>query len=361
MADPGTAAVVVALIIVVALTVYLLTGGADFGGGAVWLVARGPHAAALRELVLKAIGPIWEAHHVWLIVVVVLLFVCFPLVFATLTTALHIPLTLVLIGIVLRGAAFVFRAYGLPRAEFRQRWEVIFAVASLMTPLMLGVTLGAVTSGRIRVDPVTGGVVADYVTTWWQPFPWAVGLLLVGLCMYLAVVYLLHETAEPALREVLRRIGVVVGIDVGLFAWLAAYLAADGAPQLYHGLMHARWSLGFQFVTGGVAVGALVALWQRRYAVARVVVVAQAVCMVGGWAASQFPWLIVPDLTIANSAAPANVLQSVLWVLGGGAVLLGPAFGYLYYLFKWQREQYDGRTREGGRAGAAPPPSRSIL
>lgn len=338
MVEMNTASVAVAVIIVVALAVYLVTGGADFGGGAVLLTVRGPRAAALRELVLKAIGPIWEAHHVWLIVVIVLLFVCFPLVFATMTIALHIPLTLALFGIVLRGAAFVFRAYGLPRAAFRQRWERIFAVASLLTPLMLGVVLGTVASGALRVDPLTGACSADAFTVWWRPFPWAVGALFTALCLYLAVAYLLLETNDPALQEDLRVRGLAVGVGVGCVAWLSVVFAADGAPLLYHGLTQARWSLGFQGVTGSVATAALVLLWRRNYAWARVAVAAQAVLLVAGWAVSQFPWLLVPDLTIANSAAPRPVLRSVLWVLGGGAVLLAPAFGYLYFLFKWRAD-----------------------
>src|SRR5580698_1434481 len=100
-----------ALILMVSSTFYVLLGGADYGGGVWDLLASGPRRQAQRELIAHAIGPIWEANHVWLILVVVLLFTCFPPAFAVLMTFLHVPLAIMLIGIVLRGSAFTFRAY----------------------------------------------------------------------------------------------------------------------------------------------------------------------------------------------------------------------------------------------------------
>jgi cytochrome d ubiquinol oxidase subunit II len=133
----------VAALMVVALNAYVLTGGADFGGGVWDLFARGPRRAAQRALIANQIGPIWEANHVWLILVVVMLFTAFPAAFATLGTVLHIPLTLMLVGIVLRGSSFVFRSYGGRDDASQRRWGSIFAVASLVTPLLLGVIVAA--------------------------------------------------------------------------------------------------------------------------------------------------------------------------------------------------------------------------
>ena len=135
LTDPGLAPALVAAVIYVALLVYTLTGGADFGGGVWDLFAAGPRRDRQRALVARAIGPIWEANHVWLIVVVVLLFVCFPPAFAAIMTALHIPLTLMLIGVVLRGSAFVFRAYdpvSRGAAGGDTAWGRVFAVSSLL-------------------------------------------------------------------------------------------------------------------------------------------------------------------------------------------------------------------------------------
>src|SRR5947208_14728496 len=125
----------VAGVIFVALNAYAVLGGADFGGGVWDLLALGPRKARQRELIAEAIGPVWEANHVWLILAIVLLFTCFPPAFARLGTRLHIPLSLVLIGIVLRGSAFTFWRYGAD--EEQRNWGMVFAIASLMTPLLL--------------------------------------------------------------------------------------------------------------------------------------------------------------------------------------------------------------------------------
>src|SRR5262245_645086 len=138
-----------AVVVVLALLAYTLTGGADFGGGVWDLVATGPGAEAQRQRIARTLSPIWEANHVWLIAVIVVLFVGFPVAFSVMSIALHVPLTLMLIGIVLRGCAFVFRTYDPERSG---AWGRVFAIASLLTPVMLGICLGAAASGRIRVD-----------------------------------------------------------------------------------------------------------------------------------------------------------------------------------------------------------------
>ncbi len=99
--------------ILASLVLYALFGGADFGGGFWDLLARGPRAADRRRLIAKAIGPVWETNHIWIIVAIVILFTAFPVAFAVVCTTLFIPLTIVLAGIVLRGAAFAFHAYRL--------------------------------------------------------------------------------------------------------------------------------------------------------------------------------------------------------------------------------------------------------
>ncbi|MCB9637622.1 MAG: cytochrome d ubiquinol oxidase subunit II [Myxococcales bacterium] len=324
---------VVAAVILVALVVYSLTGGADFGGGFWDFFARGPRAEAQRSLIADAIGPIWEANHVWLIVVIVLLFADFPKAFAAISTALHIPLTLMLLGIVLRGSAFVFRAYDDPDVA-QKRWSLIFSVSSIVTPWMLGITLGAVASGSIRMDAATGRVKTDFISSWLAPFPIALGLFVVALFAYLAAIYLILETDDPALKEDFRLRAIAAGIAVGGLAFVCLLLAEVGAPSLREGLSRRWWSLSFQIATGTVSVGALAAVWVRIYPLARILAGAQVALIISGWAFSHFPYILVPDLTFAQAAAPASVLRMTLWVLGIGAVVLLPSFWYLYSIFK---------------------------
>src|SRR5918999_2169128 len=140
---------VLAALLAASLNAYVLFGGADFGGGVWDLLASGPRKRRQREVIAHAIGPIWEANHVWLILAIVLTFTCFPPVFARLGIVLHIPLTLMLVGIVLRGSAFTFRTYDSEHDAAQRRWGRIFASASVITPVLLGVSIGAVASGRV--------------------------------------------------------------------------------------------------------------------------------------------------------------------------------------------------------------------
>src|SRR5205085_11691106 len=164
--NPMSSALLLGAVIVIAMMLYALGGGADFGGGVWDLLASGNGAARQRELIARAIAPVWEANHVWLILIIVLLFVCFPLAFASLTTALHVPLTVMLIGIVLRGSAFAFRSYDRAATAIQRRWSTLFAIASVIAPVMLGVCAGAVLAGHIRVDPATGVVSGGFFHPW---------------------------------------------------------------------------------------------------------------------------------------------------------------------------------------------------
>ena len=194
-------------VMLVSLTFYVLLAGADYGGGVWDLFANGPRAPRQRELIAKAIGPIWEANHVWLILVVVLLFSAFPPAYALISTSLHVSLLLLLLGIVLRGSAFIFRAYDTAHSG-QARWGHVFAMASLGTPILLGVVVGAISSGSIH-QPGEHETLA-YFFTWIAPFPFAVGLFALVLFALLAAVYLTLETDDPALQDDFRRRAIVV-------------------------------------------------------------------------------------------------------------------------------------------------------
>ncbi len=340
----------IAGVIMVALTAYALGAGADFGGGVWDWLASGPRAKAQREAIAHAIGPIWEANHVWLILVVVLLFGAFPVAFATITTALHIPLTIMLIGIVMRGSAFTFRTYDDQSDDVQRRWSVLFAAASVITPIMLGICVGAVASGTIRVDVETGRVQTDFFSSWLAPFPIAIGFFTLALFAFLAAVYLTLESPDPALQGDFRQRALGAAGAVGLMALISFVLSGTGAPQIRAGLAGAWWSLPFQLLTAVVAAGAIGAVWQRRYRLARLLAIAQVTLILWGWGLAQFPFIVEPDLTFSNTAAPDNVLQLLLIALAVGALLLIPSLWYLYRVFKGaqQEEAFEAVERATG-------------
>ncbi len=341
-----TLADVLAGVLVVALNAYVLLGGADFGGGVWDLLASGPRRERQRALIMDAIGPVWEANHVWLILVVVLLFTCFPPAFARLGIVLHIPLSLVLIGIVLRGSAFTFRSYGGQRDEVQRHWGRVFATASLVTPLLLGTALGAVASGRVGdAGPGTGGAgfYAGYVAPWLTLFALAVGLFALACFAFLAAVYLTLEAGEHFLREDFRRRALAAGAAVLVAAALVLLLSHGAAPLVRAGLLYAPWAPALHLWTAAAAVTALAALWLRRWRAARVAAATQVSLILWGWALGQFPYLVPPDLTIGAAAAPEVTLRLVLGALGVGAAVLFPSLYYLFRVFKGARQTSDVR------------------
>src|SRR5258706_7414210 len=199
-----------------ALILYALLGGADYGGGVWDLLASGKRAPAQRALIAQAIGPVWEANHVWLILVIVVLFTAFPPAFAAISTALHIPLTMLLIGIVLRGTTFTFRAHDVKRDHVQRRWSLLFSIASIITPVLLGIVLGAIASGTIRVE--NGVVVSGFLKSWLAPFPFAVGFFAPSFLSFFAGVYLGVRTRPHPLVEVFSLGALISGIAIGELA-----------------------------------------------------------------------------------------------------------------------------------------------
>lgn len=324
---------VLAAILALALNVYVLFGGADFGGGVWDLLATGPRRGRQREVIAHAIGPIWEANHVWLILAIVLTFSCFPSVFARLGTILHIPLTLMLVGIVLRGSAFTFRTYDSQHDAAQRRWGRIFASASVITPVLLGISIGAVASGRVGADSGEG-FMQRFVWSWLTPFGLGVGLLALTLFAFLAAVFLTLETRDRELSDDFRLRALWSGVAVFVASGLVLLLSHEAAPLVRSGLIGSAWSLPLHLATGLAAVAVFATLWHRQYRLARLAVGLQVSLIFWGWPLAQYPFLLPPTYTVANSAAADATLRLTLIVLAGGALLLLPSLWYLFQIFK---------------------------
>ena len=321
-----------------ALTCYLLTGGADFGAGMWSLFAFGRDAQKQRALIDQAIGPIWEANHVWLIVAVTILFTAFPSAYALIATGLHIPLTLMLIGIVLRGTAFAVRTHDITArldgsSSTPAIWRYVFAGSSLITPALLGMSLGAIASGRLAAAASSGSFRERFVDSWLAPFPASVGVLTTALVAYLAAVYLLVEARDPDLRRLYQRRAIASCWAVLVSAGIVLWLARDGAPEIYSGLR--QTPLGALAVVTALTlhVASVIALSNTRVRAARGCAIGGAAVMLWGWALSQFPFLLEPHLTIAH-AAPEPTLRLLALSLALGGVVLFPLMYYLYRVFK---------------------------
>lgn len=324
------AEVAAGLAMLLALTAYAVLAGADFGGGIWDLLAGGPRRQEQRHAIARAIGPVWEANHVWLIFLIVILFTAFPPAFAALSIALFTPFHLALAGIVLRGAAFVFRAHHDVASVHWRLWSSVFGAASTVTPFILGATLSAVASGGIR--SVNGAVVVDPVQAWFSPVSLLVGVLTLAICAYLAAVYLTVET-DGELQEDFRRRALGAWAAVAVLPAVLLPLVAAHSPRLWQ---HFTRPQSLPPMIGG-AVLALLSGWAvraRRYRLARALAVAEVIVLLWGWAFAQWPYLIYPDLTVYNSAASGPALRFLLNTLPFGFGVLIPSLWLLFAVFK---------------------------
>ena len=331
----------VAALLMVALNAYVLMGGADLGGGVWDLFATGPRRQSQRALIASAIGPIWEANHVWLVIAVVVCFTAFPPLFAALATVLHIPLTLMLVGIVLRGSAFVFRSYGGGSPSMRARWGRTFAIASTMTPILFGTVIGAIATGAVGAaqQEIRSATFAEtFIRPWLASFPLLVGALALLLFAQLAATYLTLVTPDPKLRDDFRRRALGSAI-AGL---LVAAAAATQSSGVWHVampmLLPPSAAVAGMALTGVAAAAALYALWRRHFRLARVACGVEVSLILWLWAVGQFPYLVPATITIRSAAAPAATLETMLWMIGAGVLLLVPSLAYLLRLFSTRIE-----------------------
>jgi cytochrome d ubiquinol oxidase subunit II len=340
VADAVTAALFLGVVI------YALFGGADFGSGFFDLTAGGSkRGAALRTLIDHSIGPVWEANHVWLIYILVLWWTGFPTAFAATMTTLFVPMILALLGIVLRGAAFVFRKYAATLAQARL-FGVVFAGASLMTPFFLGAVAGAVASGRV---PAEGN--GDLFASWLHPTSIFGGLIAVGTCSLLAGVFLTADAqrgGDTELAEQLRIRTLGVGALTGVLVFVALVPITRDAPTLRDGLIGRAAPL--IVISGAAGVATLVLLVRRRFAPARVTAVTAVACVVLGWGVGQYPWMLVDQMTITQAAGAPATLVGLLVVVALAGVVVLPPLVYLYRLT--QSEQWSSL----GHTDAAPGP-----
>lgn len=317
--------------------IYALSGGPDLGAGVWNLLASGPRKAAQREALHEAIAPIWEANHVWLIFVIVLMFSAFSRAFAAISIALHIPISLALVGIVFRGAAFAFHGYGIQSPRTRRRWDRVFSTSSIVTPVLLGNVAGALGTGEIRV--IDGRVASGFLAGWTTPFAWIVGCFALALFATLAAVYLAADAEDAALSDDFRGRALAAEVVCGAFAALAAWRASIDAPLLFETLMRSSWSWAVQLVTALLALTTMALLWKRRPRLARYTCALQAALVVAGWGLAMDRHFVLPDVSVmaAVSYAPALPVFAVTFAAGG--LLLVPAFWYLLRIFKLERHR----------------------
>jgi cytochrome bd ubiquinol oxidase subunit II len=328
--NPSPETIAVAAILFVVLAAYALFGGADFGGGIWDLIAGGPERGdAPRELIDESITPVWEANHVWLVFILVLLWTAFPPAFAAIMTALFVPLSLSLLGIVLRGVGFAFR-HTAQRMRVRQFTGATFAASSLITPFFMGTVVGAVATGQVPVRP-TGNVLA----AWTSLTAMLTGFLFVAACAYVSAVFLVLEARQRGRHGLMRyfalRATVAGAVTGGLAGATFGELSAS-SPYVFHRLTGISLPLVAVSIAAGIAV--LGMLWLRWYhpLILRATAAVAVATVVWGWGLAQYPYLFPTSLALRPGSAPTATLDTEFVVAGLAVVLVVPGFALLYYL-----------------------------
>jgi len=336
----------VAGILLLGATIYAVFGGADFGAGLWSLVAGGEQRGRRpRELIDWAIGPVWEANHVWLIFVLVVLWTGFSSAFEAIFSTLFIPLSLAALGIVLRGAGFAFQ-HTARRYRGRLIALALFGLASLLTPFFMGTVVGAIAAGRVP----TGNANGDAVTSWLNPLSLLIGALFVATSAYLSAVFLVSDArraAAPDLEGYFGTRALAAALVCGALGAAGLVALHGDARPLFDGLTGDALPLVIVSILCGGAV--LVLLRRRARRGARVLAVGAVAAMICGYGIAQHPYVLPPKLTIADAAAPSSTLTSVLIVFGVAVVLVVPSIALLFTLV--QRNLLEERPRPAPPAG----------
>jgi cytochrome bd ubiquinol oxidase subunit II len=337
------------LLALAGLTLYVVLGGADFGAG-LWqlLSGRGERGERVREHAHEAMAPVWEANHVWLVFVLVVMWTCYPVAFGSIVSTLSIPLFIAAIGIVFRGTSYALRA-GTTRAREQRTVDTVFGIASVLTPFALGTVVGAIAASQVPV----GNAAGDLWTSWTGGLSLMVGVLSVAFGAYLSAVYLAADAVRRGSDEMasaFRGRALVAGVIAGALALAGLVVLRSEARGLYDALVGGD-ALPALIVSGLAGVGTLALVWLRRYEQARYSAALAVAAIVAGWAIAQEP-VLLPGLTVTEAAAGHDVLVAVLVSIAGGALVLVPSLVLLFTLTL--RGQLGSEEEADGPAAVGP-------
>ncbi len=327
--------VLAAVVVLVGLIAYAVFGGADFGGGVWTALAFGRRATAQREAIFRAMGPVWETNHVWLILVVVTLWTAFPAAFAALFTALWIPLAAALVGIVFRGAAFAFRHYAYDGGPNLPASGGVFSIASLLTPLAMGMAVGAAAGGHIELDGET--VTSGVWESWLQPFALLCGLIAVALSAFVGASFMTTRTSGD-LQADFRLRAIASSLALGALTTLAIPVAYWSDSAFFDRLDRAA-PIALMVLAVLAGLMSLVVLGRKLYALVPAAAGATVALVIAAWGAAQYPYLLLPALKIEDAAAENEMLAFFLGALPIGAVVLVPSLLFLFSLFSEKTDE----------------------
>ena len=324
------------------ILLYLLLGGADFGAGIIELFTSKANKIQTRKTLYEAIGPIWEANHMWLIIAIVILFVGFPTIYSTMSVNLHIPLTIMLWGIIARGTAFTFRHYDAVKDDMQDIYNPIFAYSSFITPFFLGIIAGSAVSGHI--DPTADNFMDAYIFSWLHWFSISVGLFTVAICGFLAAVFLIGEADNDHDRTRFERKAKAFNIAAvisGVLVFISAL--AEGIPLI-------DWVFGntVGIIAISAATSSLILLWYLLYKgkrnILRVLAGFQVTMILLTTTYRHYPNIVILKnggyLSLIEHSGHEKAIEALAMALLIGSIFILPALFYLIYSFQKKKVDY---------------------
>lgn len=319
-----------------AILLYLILGGADFGAGILELFTSDANKSKTRKTMYRAIGPIWEANHMWLIIAIVILFVGFPSIYTTMSTFMHIPLLLMLVGIIARGTAFTFRHYDAVKDEMQHIYNKIFVYSSFITPLFLGIIAGSTVTRKI--DTTANNFFDAYIMSWFNVFSFSVGLFTVAICGFLAAVFIIGQTNNTDEKNRFTKKAKffnVAAIIAGGFVFLAS---------LYEKIPLINWVFDnpiglIAFLLATLSVGILWMIWNTNYTnLMRGLAGFQVtmILLITTW--KHYPNIVLlkngNHLSLLEAQGNDKTIATLGWALLIGSIFILPTLIYLIYSFQ---------------------------
>jgi cytochrome bd ubiquinol oxidase subunit II len=317
------------VLVLVGLAAYTVFGGADFGAGFWFLLSgRGADQSRLREQTFHAMGPVWEANHVWLIFVLVVCWTAYPVAFASIASTLAVPLFIAAVGVIMRGTAYALRS-GNPSPRQDSVIGLVFSLSSLLTPFALGTAIGGIASGRVPIGNAEG----DLMSSWLNPTSLFVGALAVATAGYMAAIFLAADAArqhDKLMCRAFKRRALTAGVVAGALALGGLAVVHEDANSLFEGLTEGG-GLSALLASGAAGVATLALVARSRFEPARYTAALAVAAIVAGWGVAQSPTFL-PGLTVEEAAAENSTLVALLVGLAVGALILVPSLFVLFRL-----------------------------
>lgn len=314
---------------------YVLLGGADFGAGILELFSSKENKKLIKKTVYSVMGPVWEANHIWIIILIVILWIAFPAYYNILVVYLHIPLTLVLLGITLRGVAFVFRHYDAVKDKSQLLYDKMFEFSCLVTPIFLGMTFGALLSGNIKtMENNPDGNFSDFfIAPWFDAFPIVIGLFFAALCVFLAATFLIGEVNQENRKLYIRK-AIIATYAVVFFGLVVLVVGYTGNHAFVVDFLNNYNAIGLVFLSAILLFPLWYSIRKGEHILCRFFAGLQVLLIISAALLAHYPDIIITNsgsISILDNVAPDKVIEvlGISLLIGGFLILPG-----LFHLLK---------------------------